>query len=203
MPSLVHNLGKAKSQKNKKIQGWSLAPTIHSNLKILRHYKEHKLIFWITAIYVALGGVVACSLYPTDELNGGWFFWGWVLTLPVTIILSGNRPQASVAAEKTRYVSIDGRLTDLEGSTSRHLIPLISDNWTKHFQWRGRGPLPVEDKEKLARIVKTTHAQGRKLRFWAVADDEVAWKELLEAGVDVLNTDHLAAMQTFLKAQQH
>ncbi|MDB6034105.1 MAG: hypothetical protein JWM16_4443 [Verrucomicrobiales bacterium] len=122
-------------------------------------------------------------------------------TKAVTVILSGNRAQETVAREKTRYASIDGRLPDLEGSFSRHLIPWVSDNWTKHFQWRGQGPLPDADKVKLAGIVKTAHAQGRKLRFWAVPDEETAWKELFDAGVDVLNTDRLEEMRKFLSSR--
>jgi glycerophosphoryl diester phosphodiesterase len=117
----------------------------------------------------------------------------------VTVILSGNRPQATVAGEKTRYVSIDGRLADLEGSFSRHLIPLVSDNWTKHFQWRGTGPLPEADQTKLAEVVKTAHSQGRKVRFWAVPDEEQAWRVLHSAGVDLLNTDRLVEMKNFLQ----
>jgi glycerophosphoryl diester phosphodiesterase len=124
-------------------------------------------------------------------------------TNAITVILSGNRPQTTLANEKTRYTSIDGRLSDLEGSSSKHLIPLISDNWTKHFLWKGQGPLPEADKAKLAHIVRVAHEQGRKLRFWAVPDEEPAWKDLHAAGVDLLNTDKLAAMQRFLTSARY
>lgn len=123
-----------------------------------------------------------------------------ILTNAVTIILSGNRPILSVSGEAKRLVSIDGRLPDLDTKPSPGLVPLISDNWTKHFDWRGTGPLPEKDTAKLARIVKATHAQGRKLRFWAVPDNETAWGELHKAGVDFLNTDRLSDLEKFLRS---
>ena len=125
-----------------------------------------------------------------------------ILTNAVTIVLSGNRAQAAVAGEKTRFVSIDGRLPDLETKLSRCLIPLVSDNWTKHFQWRGTGPLPEPDREKLRRIVADAHAQGRKLRFWGMPDSKEVWEEMYEAGVDFLNTDDLEGMQKFLRGRR-
>jgi hypothetical protein len=116
----------------------------------------------------------------------------------ITVILSGNRPQATVASEPLRYAAIDGRLPDLEGSASRHLIPLISDNWENHFQWRGSGPMSAQEKEKLQRIVARTHEQGRRLRFWAAPDQPAGWRELKAAGVDLINTDDLAGLRQFL-----
>jgi hypothetical protein len=114
----------------------------------------------------------------------------------VTVILSGNRPV--LAGETLRYAAIDGRLANLETDESRHLIPLISDNWTKHFQWRGTGALAEEERMKLKDIVERTHQQGRKLRFWATPDKPEAWRVLQQAGVDLINTDDLAGLQKFL-----
>ena len=123
-------------------------------------------------------------------------------TNAITIVLSGNRAQAAVAAEKTRFVSIDGRLPDLETKLSRCLIPLVSDNWTKHFQWRGTGPLAEDDKEKLRGIVASAHEQGRKLRFWGMPDTKEVWQEIYDAGVDFLNTDDLPGMEQFLRSRK-
>jgi len=115
----------------------------------------------------------------------------------VTVILSGNRPQAVLAQESLRYAAIDGRLPNLETNESRHLIPLISDNWTRHFQWRGTGAMPEEERRKLKDIVGRTHQQGRRLRFWATPDTLEAWRELQRAGVDLINTDDLAGLRKF------
>lgn len=54
--------------------------------KVFDYIKQNRLAFWISFVYVTLGGVVACSLYPDDPLNGDWWFWGWLITLPVNLI---------------------------------------------------------------------------------------------------------------------
>jgi hypothetical protein len=117
----------------------------------------------------------------------------------VTIILSGNRPTETVKTERVRYAGIDGRLPDLDSNPPRHLIPLISDNWRTHFQWRGEGALPEEERLKLQSLVKRAHAQGRKIRFWAIPDTPAAWAEMRRAGVDLINTDDLSGLAKFLK----
>ncbi|MBX3746602.1 MAG: phosphatidylinositol-specific phospholipase C/glycerophosphodiester phosphodiesterase family protein [Verrucomicrobiae bacterium] len=120
-------------------------------------------------------------------------------TNAVTVILSGNRPTATVAAEPERLVAIDGRLPDLEGTANPHLIPLISDNWRSHFRWNGVGTIPDEERARLHDWVERAHAQGRRIRFWAGADRPEMWRVQWEAGVDLINTDRLADLARFLE----
>ena len=116
----------------------------------------------------------------------------------VTVIISGDRPQAEIAAANPRWCGIDGRLSDLDSEKTAHLLPLISDKWSTHFKWRGEGPMPEEERIKLHDITKKAHAAGRRVRFWATPENEAVWKALLEAKVDLLNTDDLDGMQRFL-----
>ena len=118
----------------------------------------------------------------------------------VTVIISGNRPVTVMSNETSRLAGVDGRLTDLEGKAAPGLFPWISDNWTKHFQWRGEGPLSAEEQEKLETVVRNCHERGHKLRFWATPDTATAWRELQRAGVDFINTDDLAGLRKFLSA---
>jgi hypothetical protein len=119
----------------------------------------------------------------------------------VTIVLSGNRPITTVAGERERLVGIDGRLPDLDENPLSHLVPLVSDNWTKHFQWRGLGTLSETERAKLKGIVGKAHARGHKVRFWAVPDTEAGWRVMRDAGVDLINTDNLPGLQKFLSAR--
>jgi hypothetical protein len=120
------------------------------------------------------------------------------VTNAVTVILSGNRATAVLAAESRRFAAIDGRLTDLGSNAPPHLIPLVSDNWRLHFQWRGQGPLPDAERVKLRQTVGRAHQQGRRLRFWATPDSPAVWRELQSAGVDLINTDDLPGLRQFL-----
>ena len=121
---------------------------------------------------------------------------------PITAILSGARPRALVEMDQTRYCALDGRPGDLEGKATPDLIPLISDKWSNHFKWRGRGPFPAEERQRLEVFVKRTQKQGRILRFWAVPDRLESWKVLYENGVDLINTDKLRELSLFLRSQQ-
>lgn len=124
-----------------------------------------------------------------------------VQTNAVMVIVSGNRAPATMRDETRRWAAVDGRLPDLEVNPPVSLVPLVSDNWTKEFKWRGNGPLSDEERTKLRTVVSKAHGQGRIVRFWAVPDVEAGWKELAEAGADLLNTDRLAEMESFLRSR--
>ena len=119
----------------------------------------------------------------------------------VTIILSGNRPQEMVASQAERFVAIDGRLSDLGSGVSVHLIPLISDNWRRLFRWNGEGNLPDAERTRLLELIQKTHAENRRIRFWATPDRPEAWQVFRDAGVDLINTDDLAGLEQFLRSQ--
>jgi hypothetical protein len=119
----------------------------------------------------------------------------------VTVVVSGNRPLvAQVAAAEVRYAGLDGRISDLESDIPAHAMPMISDNWASQFTWRGDGPMPGAERNKLRNIVKKAHAAGRIVRFWATPENEAVWRELQSAGVDLLNTDELGRLAEFLRA---
>jgi len=119
----------------------------------------------------------------------------------VTVVLSGNSPREQLAQEPTRLAGIDGRLNDLPRNPSPHLVPWISDNWPRHFQWRGAGEMPVAERTRLRDLVAQAHAQGRQVRFWGAPDQEPIWQEQFLAGVDFINTDKLDALRQFLLRQ--
>jgi len=121
----------------------------------------------------------------------------------ITVYISGNRPKELMESQPVRYAAYDGRMSDLESGDSNEFMPIISDNWTKYFTWMGEGEMPKSEREKLNHIVSTAHANGQKVRFWATPDiaspaRDAVWKELLNAGVDFINTDDLAGLQLFL-----
>ena len=145
----------------------------------------------------------------------------------VVAIVSGNRPRALMESEAIRYAGCDGTANggyrypallgeDLESdatlrssaslrstSAPESLIPVISDNWTKHFSFNGTGSMSAKERQKLKKIVETAHKKGQRVRFWATPDKpsparQTLWRELLSNGVDLLNTDDLRGLQQFL-----
>ena len=125
-------------------------------------------------------------------------------TNAVTVVISGNRARGLMAQETLRLAAYDGRLADLDSTASPHFIPLVSDNWTQHFTWkagREEGPLPQAQRLKLKQMVERAHQSGRRLRLWGAPDTMAAWKELTDAGVDLINTDDLEGLSKFLASR--
>jgi hypothetical protein len=153
------------------------------------------------ATYRALADVLAGYREMLTHVEGD-----RVIAGAVTAIVSGNRPLATMQSQENRLAFYDGRLGDLEGELPAALMPLVSDNWTRHFSWRGDGPIPPNEAQKLAGIVADAHARGYILRFWATPDDpgparDALWKALDEAGVDLINTDDLSGFSAFAAAE--
>lgn len=82
----------------------------------------------------------------------------------ITMIISVNRPRELIEEQTIRYATFDGRMSDLETNVPNDFMPIISDNWTKHFTWQGVGEVPEYEREKLNNIVKEAHNQGQILR---------------------------------------
>ena len=60
--------------------------------------------------------------------------------------------------------------------------------------------MPEQERARLKEYVANAHSTGRKIRFWAAPDQPAAWKELAQAGVDLINTDDLTGLSAFLTA---
>ncbi|MFE5669371.1 phosphatidylinositol-specific phospholipase C/glycerophosphodiester phosphodiesterase family protein [Streptomyces niveus] len=122
----------------------------------------------------------------------------------VTPVISGDRAaRVPMEAQRTRHAFYDGRLEDLGSTAKASFIPLISSNWTTSFSWAGVGEFPAAERTELHRIVRAAHRRGQRVRFWATPDlagpaRDAVWSELLAAGVDHVNTDDLAGLESFL-----
>jgi len=140
------------------------------------------------------------SIFTTFDSNGR-------TDKAVVAIVSGNRHASLMESEAIRYAGCDGRLEDLESDAPASLIPVISDNWTKHFSFNGTGSMSAKERRKLKKIVEIAHKKGRRVRFWATPDKpsrarQTLWQELLASGVDLINTDDLQGLQQFLLQQK-
>ncbi|QDT06300.1 META domain protein [Rubripirellula lacrimiformis] len=120
----------------------------------------------------------------------------------IQVIVSGNRPSETMASQSVRYAGYDGRISDLESNAPDHLMPMISDNWKNHFQWRGKGEFGDDEQQKLTSIIEKVHAAGRRVRFWATPDHVDMWRMLNQVGADAINTDDLAGLATFLRESE-
>jgi len=133
------------------------------------------------------------------RVSGGSYVRGSVM-----VIVSGNRPLEYMMQQTERFAFVDGRIEDLSRDYPPVLMPLISDRWPKYFSWKGRGDMPTDERAQLRLYVQQAHDKGQLIRFWSTPDRpgkerDAVWRELLEAGVDLLNTDDLGGMQAYFE----
>ena len=122
----------------------------------------------------------------------------------ITVILSGARPRALVAADAERWCALDGRLADLEAvpPPPASLVPWISDEWSRVSDWTGADELSPAERERIRALVARAHQQGRELRFWGAPDRAEAWRALLELGLDRVGTDRPKAAVACLRGER-
>jgi len=125
----------------------------------------------------------------------------------VMVIVSGNRPIEYMKEQDMRFAFVDGRMDDLSVLSPASLMPLVSDNWTRHFSWNGEGELPAEERRQLNDYINQAHENGQMIRFWSTPDSpgkerDAVWTLLLEAGVDLINTDDLEGLRVFIETHQ-
>lgn len=119
----------------------------------------------------------------------------------VRVILSGNRDYELIL--KSGNVAIDGRPDDLGKGYTADKMPMISDQYRHWMHWNGKGKAKSSDLEKVRALAQRAHAEKKKLRLWAIPDNELVWGALLDAGVDLINTDRLEALNIFLTKRRN
>jgi hypothetical protein len=124
---------------------------------------------------------------------------GEITKRAITVIITGNKPYKEVQNQSTRYAFIDQNLLSLNDSIPNSLCPLASTKYSNVLSWKGKGSIPANEKQKLIALVNLAHSQNKKVRLWASPENKKVWKELLTSGVDLINTNELKMLKTFLK----
>ncbi len=117
----------------------------------------------------------------------------------VTVVLSGHKPYSMLESEVRRYAFIDEDLRKVwRDSTSTNVFSMASCRYSRLLRWNGKGPIPPVQEQRLENFVTMAHRLGTKVRLWASPERKVVWDELLKCGVDLINTDRLAALSGYL-----
>ena len=121
---------------------------------------------------------------------------------PLQIVLSGEVDKSLILGSNSfEYFHVDGRCPDIKKKYAFYEMPLISEKYTKYFKWEGEGEPKKREVKKLKKLVNRVHSQGKKIRFWATADNEKVWEYLLDQGVDYINVDDLNRFQAFMSTR--
>lgn len=109
----------------------------------------------------------------------------------VTVVLSGDRPAGDALGDGERWFAVDGRLRDLDAGPGAARVPLVSEPWTRQFEWDGHGPFDEPERAKYESLVQTARARGRWLRFWGGPDRPETWDLWRSLGSTWIHTDRL------------
>ena len=123
---------------------------------------------------------------------------GEIILRNVTIILTGHKPKDLLLKNENRLVFMDDNLKDLGKDSCNYLYKTASCKYDDLIDWKGRGPMPEIDRQRLEYYVKKAHNEPRKLRLWGSPENKSVWAELLKCNVDLINTDKLSALRNFL-----
>ncbi|MAY75787.1 MAG: hypothetical protein CMJ31_13935 [Phycisphaerae bacterium] len=118
----------------------------------------------------------------------------------IMIVVTGKEPRDAILARPERDIFIDGGLADLRpGGLDRIAAPIVSSRYRDSFGWNGDGKMPADQHDRLIELVRTAHAKGQAIRFWGAPDTPHCWRTLLDAGVDLINTDQPATCAAFVR----
>ncbi len=124
---------------------------------------------------------------------------GVLMNRKVTVVLTGHKPLKFLAKQKDRLAFIDDDLMKVyQDSIFPAIYRTASCKYSRMLKWRGAGGIPPSEKQRLCRYVATAHKSGKKVRLWASPENKMVWRELLNCGVDLINTNQLVALRNFL-----
>ncbi len=115
----------------------------------------------------------------------------------VHILISGEKPYATVSKETTRLVSLDYKFDFCREHAGDAFISRASDTYKAYFTWNGKGEIPWKELVMLEELVTLAHTEGRQIRFWNVPETPELWKTFLDMGVDWIHVDDIKAFQAF------
>lgn len=120
----------------------------------------------------------------------------------LAIVISGNRPKPADFVDYPEYVSFDDDQS--AGYTPRQWqrVGLVSLPFPRLSKWRGEGSIGIEDTNRLRKTIDSVHTAGKRIRFWAAPDNQTAWTALMKLGVDLIGTDKVEELSTFLRTQK-
>ena len=118
------------------------------------------------------------------------------------IAVSGNVPPPDTWDQFPAFIKFDGRPGIQYNELQLARVLLISTSFWDHSKWDGSVELPEIDKQKMTNLIGSVHALGKKIRFWAAPDFESGWTTLMNLDVDVIGTDRVPDLVSFLSIRK-
>lgn len=117
------------------------------------------------------------------------------------VVVSGDRPVDLILRDSEMWMAVDGRPGDLGKGYATRQMPMISTSWWDTFRWLVPETMPEDKRVLFHQLVRDTHAEGKRIRFWALPDNEMAWGFAWDGGVDWINTDRPDALKAWMRTR--
>ncbi|WES96004.1 alkaline phosphatase [Chryseobacterium arthrosphaerae] len=118
----------------------------------------------------------------------------------IKIVITGGRPQPADFKNYPSYLYFDGDLDKNYSTDQLKRIGMFSADLPGLVKWNGKGIPRDEETEKIKQAVEKTHTQQKPIRFYGAPDFPNAWVNLMDLGVDYINTDHIPDLKKFMNA---
>ena len=115
------------------------------------------------------------------------------------ILISGNRPPPQEFKNYPEYIAFDEDLLHTYTAEELKRVSQISLRFSNYSTWTGAGMLPERDSVALQTVIHAAHSLNKPIRFWDAPDNANGWTELLNLGVDIIGTDRIDALASFLE----
>ncbi|MGG7440960.1 alkaline phosphatase [Chryseobacterium arthrosphaerae] len=118
----------------------------------------------------------------------------------IKIVITGGRPQPADFKNYPSYLYFDGDLDQNYSTDQLKRIGMFSADLPGLVKWNGKGIPRDEETEKIKQAVEKAHTQQKPIRFYGAPDFPNAWVNLMDLGVDYINTDHIPDLKKFMNA---
>lgn len=116
----------------------------------------------------------------------------------IKIVITGGRPQPADFKNYPSYLYFDGDLDKNYSTDQLKRIGMFSADLPELVKWNGKGIPRDEETEKIKQAVEKAHAWQKPMRFYGAPDFPNAWVNLMDFGVDYINTDHIPDLKKFM-----
>lgn len=115
------------------------------------------------------------------------------------IVISGNRPDVNAYVDYPAYIWFDGDAGMDYPPAALSRIAMMSAPFVRYSQWNGKGIPVAKERDTLSRLIARLHTLHKPVRLWAAPDVVNAWYQLMELGVDYINTDEVEQAPRFMQ----
>ncbi|KFF73296.1 alkaline phosphatase [Chryseobacterium sp. P1-3] len=116
----------------------------------------------------------------------------------IKIVITGGRPQPDDFKNYPDYLYFDGDPDKNYTEDQLKRIGMFSADLPGLVKWNGKGIPRDEETAKIKSVVEKAHARKKPVRFYGAPDFPNAWVNLMDLGVDYINTDHIPDLKKFM-----